>query len=149
MSDTFRGSCGPSTSDGYIRGRDEALTEIEGTGTAAAARSPAAGRGGEPGGGRTKSRGVAPNSDALGPGARSRRCGGLTPIGTFWSARAAEPGAARGAGAGLKGRSCGGRLRYGTVDGAADSASHPRSLCGLDGLNIGVEVARETGLERA
>src|SRR5271155_4969272 len=120
MSDTFYRSCGPSTWNGYIRGTDETLTEIEGAGAPSTTRCPLARSWGEPSGGGASSESVAPDGDALGSCSARRRHGGVTPGAAFRTPRAAQRGTARGTRAASQGRGAGGRLLNGVMDRAAD-----------------------------
>src|SRR5258708_767372 len=133
MSDTFPRSCGPSTWNGYIRGTDETLTENEDAGAPSTTRSEVARGWGEPSGGGTSSRRIAPDGDALGACSARRRHGGITPGAALRTPGAAQRGTTPGVGAAAQRRGAGGRLFHGVMDRAADRATDRD------------EVLRETG----
>src|SRR5271154_6282045 len=142
MSDTFSRSCGPSTSDGYNRGTDETLTEIEGTGAAPATRCTAARGRGKPGRGRATGRGVAPDRDALGSCTRRRWHGGIAPSTTLRTSGAAQHGATPRAGAASQRRCSGGRVSHRVVDIAADRATDRGEIYREDVRLLGLAIAR-------
>src|SRR5450755_1823604 len=103
MGDPFSNSCGPTTSDGYIRGTDETLTENEGAGAAPAPRREATCGRGKPGGGRPTGRRLAADGHALGSSTRGRGHGGVAPRDAFRAPGAAQRDAAQRAGASAEG----------------------------------------------
>src|ERR1700678_4082410 len=148
MSDTFSCTCGPNTSDGYIRGTDETLTEIEGTGAAPATRCTAARGRGKPGRGRATGRCVAPDRDALGSCTRRRWHGGIAPSAALRTSGAPQRGATAGAGAASQRRRAGGRFSHRVVDVAADRATDRGEIHREDGRLLGLAIARPARLER-
>src|SRR6185437_7026665 len=108
MSDTFSRACGPSTSNGYNRGTDEALKETERAGATSAARREVARGWGKPGRGRATGRRVAPDRNALGSCTTRGRRGGIASGGAFWASGATQRGTTPGVGAASQRRRTGG-----------------------------------------
>src|SRR5271166_3744969 len=149
MSDTFSHSCGPSTSDGYIRGTDETLTETEGAGAASAARREVARGRGKPGRGRATGRRVAPDRNALGSCTTRGRRGSIAPGAAFWASGAAQRDTTPGVGAASQRWSTCGGFSHRVMDVAADRATDRGEVRRENGPLLGLAIARTAWLGRA